>query len=719
MATISDILEKIQGYAPDAEIAPVMQAYVLAARAHQGQTRKSGEAYLTHPLAVAYILSDMKMDVDTIAAALLHDALEDNPLSREEMAEQVGEVITEIVEGVTKIGKLKYRSVEELQAENFRKMMLAMSKDLRVILVKIADRLHNMRTLDGHKVEKRRLIATETMEVFAPIANRLGLTRLKADLEDLCMRHLEPEAYERVESYLDETQSDREAYTGRVVAALVKLLAEAGMTGDVSGRAKAHSSILKKMKNQALDVAEVPDLLAFRMIMPDIGGCYSALGMIHGSYAPVPGRIKDYIARPKPNGYQSLHTTVVGPEGKRVEVQIRTAEMHRIAEDGIAAHWRYKEGHLALSRDDVLKISRIRELFEQTSEAENAAEFMETVKVEFYADEVFVFTPAGEVKRFPRGATPIDFAYAVHSDVGQHCVGARIHGRMVSLGYGLRSGDSVEILTSPTQKPRRDWLEMARTGRAISKIRRYLRQEEEEQALRMGREILEAELKRLEWSIKRVQADGRVEEYLRHRNFRTLEHVYVDLARGNASIGEVAKALLPEGEWVSRSEEAQRNRLSNIFTRLTTRRAQSPVLITGEDGVLVSYAGCCNPLPGEEVVGFITRGRGISVHRGDCAALSRLEPDRRILVQWDLTNETRHSNTLAIHCQDRPGLLAAITKVCEMAKVNIERAEARALGGDNGVVTLQLAVRNLSELTRVIRNVEKIAGVELVERMAG
>jgi guanosine-3',5'-bis(diphosphate) 3'-pyrophosphohydrolase len=717
---VSDIVDIIRTYAPDADLAPVLQAYLLAARAHEGQMRKSGEPYITHPLEVAKILADMRMDVDTIATALLHDALEDNPLTKEEMTAQVGPVITELVDGVTKIGKLKYRSKEELQAENFRKMILAMSKDLRVILVKLADRLHNMRTLDGHNVEKRQKISKETLDVYAPIANRLGLTHIKSELEDLCVRHLDPERWEEINTFLDETQADREAYIRKVSGMLQDELDRAGVKGKVSGRAKARSSIYQKMRMKGQPVEDVPDLLAFRVVAPDVANCYLMLGLVHARFEPVPERIKDYIARPKPNGYQSLHTTVIGPEGQRVEVQIRTHDMHQVAERGIAAHWKYKEGHLALKPEDVVELSHIRDLIDQAKDVETATDFMESVKAAFYADEVFVFTPAGEVKQLPIGATPIDFAFAIHSDVGSKCVGAKVDGRMVPLGYQLRTGEKVEILTRPDQRPRRDWLELARTSRAISKIRRFLRQEEEDGARALGKDLLDAELQRLEWTIDRTASEGRLHAYLKDRGHKNIDGLLVEVARGHQAVGDVAKAILPDGVWYSRQEEARRNRLGTLINRLRGGRAsRSPVLITGEDNVLVHYARCCNPLPGEPVLGFITRGRGISIHRADCKALESMEEDRRVQVEWDTHHRTRHSNKLNIRCMDRPGILASITKICETAQVNIEHAEARSLPDGGGLITLQLAVTDLAELTKVIRSAQRIPGVESVERVAG
>jgi GTP pyrophosphokinase len=715
---ISQVLETIRTYSPDANLQPVMSAYLLAAKAHVGQVRKSGDAYLTHPLAVALILAEMRMDVETIATGLLHDALEDNPITREEMEAEMGPTITGLVDGVTKIGKLRFRSKEELQAENFRKMMLAMSKDLRVILVKLADRLHNMRTLEHHKGEKQALIARETMDVYVPIANRLGIIHIKDALEDLCFRYIHPEAHAEVQDFLDRTQADRDAYLRRAKKTLEEKLAGEGIKGDVSGRAKNPYSIYRKMAAQSLTVEDVPDILAFRVIVETLGQCYGALGIMHGTFPPVPARIKDYIARPKANGYQSLHTTVIGPEQRRIEVQIRSKEMHRVAEDGIASHWQYKEGKLALSPEEVGRISRIRELFDIAREAEDATDFMETVKTEFYSDEVFVFTPAGDVKRLKRGAAALDFAYAIHSDVGHHCTGAKVNGKMVPLRYELRSGDRVEILTSPNQQPNRDWLKIAKTGRAISKIRRHLRQQEREHGIRLGRDMLEAELKKYGDTLQKAVSEGRMKRVLKHRGFRDAETLYVNIATGAAPLRGSVKRILPEGVYEEHHKRTPAGTFTSIISRFRTR-AESPVLITGEDAVLVNYANCCSPLPGEQVVGFITRGRGITVHRFDCDQLAQLDPNRRISVEWDAESGARHAGRIQVHCQDRPGLLANISRVCELAQVNISRAEARPTGDGNSVCTLEVAVRDVGELGRLIKNIEKIKGVESVQRLAG
>jgi GTP diphosphokinase / guanosine-3',5'-bis(diphosphate) 3'-diphosphatase len=715
LTTISDIVEKIRSYSPDADFGVVMSAYLLAAKAHAGQTRKSGEAYLTHPLDVAMILAELRMDTETIATALLHDALEDNPITKAEMEARIGPEVTALVDGVTKIGKLKFRSKDELAAENFRKMMLAMSRDLRVILVKLADRTHNMQTIEHHAPAKQREIARETLEIFVPIANRLGLTRIKNELEDACFLAMHPDEYHEVTAFLERTQADRAVYIAKTAAEILARLATDGVDAEISGRAKHAASIFRKMQSQGLQVGEVHDIIAFRVIVPDIGRCYASLGLVHSYYPPIPDRIKDYIARPKPNGYQSLHTTVMGPGERRMEVQIRTPDMHRVNEEGVAAHWRYKEGRLALSNEDVAKIARIRDVFEHASELEDAADFMEALKYEFYADEVFVFTPAGDIRTFPAGASALDFAYAVHTEVGNRCVGAKVNGRMVPLRYALQSGDTVEILTSPNQKPNRGWLEIAKTGRAIQKIRRVLKEEERELGVRLGRELIEAELKRFSMNVVKVRAEGGLNRVLQARGIGSADDLYLDVGRGRLMAPEIVRELLPEGLWKPR-QEASANPLTAVFGRWG-RRAESPVLIGEEDGVLVHFAKCCSPLPGEPISGFITRGRGITVHRADCAELERLDDDRRVAVQWDAGQRHRHHSEIQIVCADRPGLLADISKVCEQANVNISRAEARSIDDERAVCTLVLSVRDVDEMNVVSANLRKVRGVESVQRL--
>ncbi len=716
---IDDILDKVAQYAPDPDRGVILGAYLIAAKAHEKQQRKDGKPYLTHPLEVADLLADLRMDVDTIATALLHDTLEDTLITQEELAEQFGAEIAELVDGVTKIGKLQFRSKQEAAAENFRKMVLAMSQDIRVILVKLADRLHNMRTLGVMRDEKRRRIAGETMEIYAPIAGRLGLNSLKIELEDLCFKNLHPEEHDRLSEQMSQTAAEREAYIERVCEVLRQGLTTAGLDGEVSGRAKHLWSIYNKMKSSNLEFDQVRDVLAFRVLVDDVGHCYHVLGQIHGIWKPVPEHIKDYIAVPKPNGYQSLHTTVLGLENRRIEIQIRTREMHRIAETGIAAHWVYKAGHLALSREDLARITRVRELFETARDVEDPDEFMEAVKIDLFQDDVFVFTPAGDVKRFPSGATALDFAYAVHTEVGHQCVGARIDGRMVPLKYELKSGDSVEVLTANHQHPRRDWLKLVKTSRAISKIRRYLRQQERETGLRIGREMLESELKRHGRSVEKVVKDGTLKRIVKEMDFREVDSLLISLAQGTVPLARVVRELVPEADDQAQ-EERERAALMRILDRIRRKSSQSPVIIDGNEDVLVTFARCCNPLPGESVSGFVTRGRGITVHRRDCAQLLELEPERRLPVDWGgQAADVGHSGGVRVLCVDRPGLLANITKTCTDSEINITRAEVVQLEDQKAECTMQVQVHDVGELTRLIRRIAKIKGVISVTRIHG
>lgn len=719
MTTIADILGNIRTYAPDADLQPVMSAYLLAAKAHHGQTRKNGEPYLNHPLAVAGILSELRMDVETVATALVHDALEDNPLSKDEMTDAVGAVITELVDGVTKIGKLKFRNKEELQAENFRKMMLATSRDPRVILVKLADRVHNMRTIEHHKPEKQREIAKETLDIFVPIANRLGLSKVKAELEDHCFGALEPEERSRIVAHIESQQADLDRYIARVCTIMSDAMREYHIDADVYGRLKAPYSIAKKIREKGMTLENLHDLIAFRVLVTKKEECYLALGVLHSSFQMVQDKFKDYIGHPKPNGYQSLHTVLLGPEGRTVEVQIRTRDMHRVAEEGVAAHWQYKEGHLALSPDELTKVARVREMFEAARDTQDATEFQQVIRSELFADEVFVRTPAGDVKKFPLGATALDFAYAVHTDVGNTCVGAKVDGRMVPLRYELKSGDRVEILTSSNQKPSRDWLNIAKTGRALSKIKRFCELEEREATIRLGREMVEAELKRFGDSVQKARNEGRLKDIVKKRNARDVDQVFFDVAKGDVPVATVIKKIVPEDTYLEKTTTPYAGIANALLSRFRSKPSggPSPILITGENGVAVEMARCCNPLPGDAAVGFISRGRGIRVHKATCDQLATLEADRRVPVEWDVTATAKHSGRILIHCNDRPGLLANITQVCEKAGVNINSAEARNLGDQRALVQLELAVRDIVELGQIMKSIEKIGGVEAVDRV--
>ena len=710
--SLNDILEKVQAYSPDAELDVIMDAYVYSAQAHRGQTRKSGEDYLIHPLAVSEILTDLRMDVDTIATGLLHDTMEDCLTTYETLESLFGEDVANIVDGVTKIGKLQFRSKHEAQAENFRKLVLAMSKDVRVILVKLADRLHNMRTMEHMKPDARVRISRETMDIYAPIANRLGLSRIKSELEDHSFRYLHPDIYSDLTTRLEAQSPDHDAYIQQTLTVIKEILAEGDLDCDVSGRTKHIVSTYRKMETQNLDFEQVHDLLAFRVVVDNLGQCYTALGLIHAMFPHVPSQLKDYIAQPKSNGYQSLHTVIMGPDTQQIELQIRTRAMHRVAEVGIAAHWRYKEGHLALSREDISKIARLRNLFDAANDVTDPTEFLETVKIDLFSNEIFVFTPQGHVKFFPNGATPIDFAYAIHTEVGQQCTSAKVNGRIVPLRYTLQNGDRIEIMTSPNQTPNRDWLDIAQTGRALSKIRRFILEEERTKGREMGRTLLETELKKYGYTLNKLVRSGKMDEVAKHFGHHRPDQVYLDIANGNTSINKVLAEIVPPEDL---TETETSNPLTNLMNRLR-KRAVSPVLIDGEEGLLTTYGKCCNPLPGEAVVGFITRGHGITVHKAACAQLLSSDPDRRVNVQWHSAAATRHTTEIEMVCLDRPGMLAELGAICKGNNINITQISSKGLQDNKACISMEVLVGNVDELQNLLRNLEKIKGVIRVVR---
>jgi guanosine-3',5'-bis(diphosphate) 3'-pyrophosphohydrolase len=710
---LNDILDKVSEYAPDADLDLIMRAYMYAAKMHAGQERKSGEPYLIHPIAVAGILADVKMDVDTIATALLHDTIEDCLTTREEIEAMFGPTVAELVSGVTKIGKLQFRSKAEAQAENFRKMVLAMAKDVRVVIVKLADRLHNMSTLEHMKAASQRRIALETEEIYAPIANRLGLHRIKEQLQEYCLRYLHPEIHAELVRSIDASAEERADYIHRTTALLADSLRKLGYECKVYGRAKSLPSIHRKMVEQRLEFDQVHDLLAFRVLVDSVGDCYGALGGLHGQFTPVPDKIKDYIAMPKVNGYQSLHTTVIGPGNMRVELQIRTHQMHQVAEHGIAAHWRYKEGHLDLDPQSIETLEKLRELFEAANEVQDPNEFLATAKSGLFAESVFVFTPAMEVRSFPAGATVLDFAYAIHTDLGNTCTGARVDGRLVSLKHELKSGEVLEIVPKKTQTPSRDWLDIAKTGRALAKIRKALRDAERDQGIEMGRNLLTSELKRHGRTITKLAKEGQLKKVLKGLGLSDADQLFLAVARGQVPLARVVKDLLPEVDWTPHSEE--KNGIAAFLERIRGRSA-SPVRIAGQGDMLVTYAGCCTPLPGEAVTGYITRGRGITVHLSSCPQLLSLEEERRIPVAWDKAAKAHHSGEILIVCSNRTGLLANVCSACEKGGIDISRASADPIGEDRSQIKLEVAVRDVAELNKLIRNLEKIRGVISVAR---
>lgn len=711
MIRLNEILEEVSTYIPEGDFDLIRKAYIFSAKAHKGQVRLSGEPYLSHPLEVAGILAKLKLDIITIAAGLLHDTIEDTLTTYDELKEYFGEEIAMLVDGVTKIGRMSFHSRHEEQAENFRKMILAMAKDIRVILIKLADRLHNMRTLEFMDKEKQELIAKETLDIYAPLAHRLGIFSIKSELEDLSLRFLKPDVYYDLARKVMEKKREREKFIEEAKKIISAKLEEYGIKAEITGRPKHFYSIYQKMVSQNLDFDQVYDLLALRIIVNTVRECYEVLGIIHSLWKPIPGRIKDYIAIPKANMYQSLHTTVVGPYGKRLEIQIRTEDMHRVAEYGIAAHWKYKEGKVTDSRDEA-RFTWLRQLLEWQRELKDPNQFMETLKVDLFPEEVFVFTPKGDVKALPRGSTPIDFAYAIHTELGHRCHGAKVNGRIVPLKYELKSGDIVEIITSPTAKPSKDWLKIVKTSRAKTRIRQFINQEERERGRELGKGLLDKELKRYGISISKLQKEE-LDRIVREFSFKSFDDLITYIGYGKISAHQVAKKLIPSEKLreIQRQEDLVRK----------TGRVQSaeacPIKIKDIDDVLVRFAKCCSPLPGDNVVGFITRGRGVTVHNAHCSRILESDPERRVEVEWDEKLKMIRSVKVKVVCIDRPGLLAELSKTISSHDVNIRSAQVKTLEDKKAVNYFEIDVENLQHLNAVIKSLEKIKEVISVERV--
>jgi GTP pyrophosphokinase len=720
-------LTRVASYHPSPDLDIIKKAYVYSAKVHQGQVRKSGEPYLIHPLEVAGLLAQLRLDEASIVAGLLHDTVEDTLATVEEVQELFGSEVAVIVDGVTKLSKFsapQQLSQEEKQAENFRKMLVAMAQDIRVILVKLADRTHNMRTLEHMSEEKQARIAQETLDIYAPLANRLGISWIKTELEDLSFRYIRPKDFFELEARINRKKKDREKYIDDVCSLIAGRLKEAGIQAEVTGRFKHMYSIHKKMRSQGIDFEQVPDVIAFRVITKDVGQCYAALGLMHQQWKPVPGRFKDFIAIPKANMYQSLHTTVIGPLSERIEIQIRTEEMHRVAEEGIAAHWAYKEGKSALAKDDE-KFAWLRQLLEWQQDLKDPKEFLDTVKVDLFTDEVFVFTPRGDVKSLPRDATPVDFAYAVHSAVGEKCVGAKVNGKIVPLRYKLKNGDQIEVLTSPQAHPSKDWLTFVKTSRAQQKIRAFIKEQQREKSMALGRELVEREFKRFGLNLNKVIKGGDLKPHLEGYGLRTEEDVLVAVGYGKIQPSQLVELLLP-AEKVAEVKEAPApspsspsglfSTVSDIARRVVGRKS-SGVTIGGIDDVLVRFARCCNPVPGDAIVGFITRGRGVTVHQSGCEKARATDPERRVDVSWDVKGDFKRAVTLRVMTVDRPGLLADMSQIFSKKGVNISQANCRVTGDDRAVNTFECVISDLKQLNDLIRSIEKLTGVHSVERV--
>lgn len=702
-------MRKHRRYTPYADLNLLTKAFEFSFEAHKDQLRKSGVPYFEHCFEVAKILTELKMDSTTIAGGLLHDVAEDTGMTIEDVDEMFGQEVSLLVDGVTKISELRFESLEQRQAENFRKMIISMVKDIRVILIKFADRLHNMRTLEYLPRKKQERIAIETRDVYAPLAHRLGLAKIKWELEDLVLKTLDPEAYWKLVQKIANKREEREKYIRKVTYPIRKELREAKIKATITGRPKHFYSIYGKMEKRQLPFEQIYDLLAIRIIVKRLEECYFVLGIVHNLYTPVQERFKDYIATPKSNFYQSLHTTVIGPDGKMVEIQIRTEEMHRTAEEGIAAHWRYKEGR---QKEDELDkhLNWLRQVLELQQDTKDPSEFMENLRIELFQDEVFVFTPKGDLLKLPVHSTPIDFAFAVHTDIGYHCIGAKVNGKMVSLKYELRSGDSVEIITSPNQKPNPDWIKFVRTSKARSKIKRWLKESFYEQSLDLGEEILTKQLKK--YNIKKENID--LEEISQSLGLQNLQQLYAAIGRGDTSIQTVLKRIAPD-----QNLEIKDASLLQKFIR-KARGSAKGIKVQGVDNLMITFGKCCQPVPGDSILGFITKGRGVVIHRSDCKNIINLmeNPDRTIDVEWDVDKDKHFMVRLQLIGDDRKHFLRDVSNSISQTDTNIVSIEMKA---EDTVVhsNIILQVRNLQHLTRIINRVSQVKGVINVERLNG
>lgn len=702
-ASIDEIIAKVRAYNPQASVEVLRRAYDVSAKAHEGQTRQSGEPYLFHPLAVAQILTDLKMDVPSIAAGLLHDTIEDTLISRDAIEKAFGPDVMRLVDGVTKIGKIRFKSYEEKQAENFRKMILSMAEDIRVILIKLADRLHNMRTLGALKEPKQQRIARETLEIYAPLANRLGIGWMKNELEDLCLRYLKPEAYDSLVAKVATQLAERERYVQSVIETVKTSMAPYGFTARVVGRPKHFYGIYSKMERREIAFEEVYDLIGIRIITDSKIACYGILGMIHSLWKPVPGRFKDYIGVPKSNLYQSLHTTVIGPQGEHVEFQIRTEEMNRVAEEGIAAHWRYKE-HGQIDEKDSKLFAWLRQLVEWQQDLADNRQFLNSIKMDLFSDVIYVFTPKGDVLELVKGATPIDMAYAVHTEVGNHCSGAKISGKLAPLKTLLKSGDTVEILTSPTQVPSKDWLKIAKTPKAKTRIKHWITIEERKQSLEIGKRLLDRELRRHHLSPPEVFKSDALVKIAADSGLAGADDLLVALGFGRVSLNHVINRLLPE--------PALKEGIKDKLLTSIGRQGRG-VTIKGVNDIMINLAKCCNPVPGDKILGFITRGRGLSIHTVDCPNIDELDYDRDRLVEvdWDVKQAATHPVKISVVTQDRPGMLAKISAAITAAEANISHAEITTTDDKKAVFNFVVDVLDTAHLARLFQQVERIEGV--------
>ncbi len=712
MVRINEIIDAVKEYHPSADVTVIMKAYVYSAKMHAGQIRKSGEPYLSHPLAVASLLTEMHLDVASICAGLMHDAVEDTDATLDDLSRILGKEVSLLVDGVTKITELTAGTPVARQAESLRKMILAMAGDIRVLLIKLADRLHNMRTLGYLPEAKQQRIALETREIYAPMAHRMGIRRWQAELEDLALFYLEPQTYQRIKDGVATRKAERDQFKTEVMATIQKAMADHGIQCSVSGRSKHFASIYQKMIRRNVELDELYDIIAFRIIVGDLRDCYEALGIIHTMWKPIPGRFRDYIGMPKPNGYQSLHTSVVGPMGQRMEVQIRTDEMHRVAEEGIAAHWRYKEDG-ATDMSEQQRFTWLRRLMDWQREMEDPSEFLQSLRMDLYPEEIFVFTPGGEVKELPRGATPIDFAYAIHTEVGHKCVGAKVNGRMVPLRHELSTGDQVEIVTQAKHTPSKDWLKFVVSSRARSKIRSYIRDSERSQAVGLGRDLLDREFRKRNSTLNAALKDGKLDKVVQDFSFKDPEHLLAAVAYGKISPKHVVNRVFPP------AKEEEDKAKPGFFERALRRRKppKDGVKVRGVEDILVRFAKCCNPLPGDRIAGYITRGRGVTVHDARCPHLERVDPERRLDLEWDVPGDQVRPARIQVVTTDRSGALADLAGVLKKHDINILEADVRTTEDLHGISNFLIEVKDAHQLRALLKDLNKIKGVTSVKRL--
>ena len=730
---ILELVDKIRKYAPNADVSLVEKAYYFGKKAHEGQFRRSGEPYFIHPIAVAGILSDMELDIETIVAGLLHDVVEDTEYTYEDIEKEFGKDVANLVDGVTKLGKIKYQSKEETQSENLRKMFLAMAKDIRVILIKLADRLHNARTFKYLPPEKAKSKSIETLEIYGGIANRLGISMIKWELEDTALRYIDPDGYYDLVDKVAKKRSQREAYIKNIINILKQSFKDVGISCNVYGRPKHFYSIYSKMKNKHKNFEEIYDLTAVRIIVDTVKDCYAVLGMVHTMWKPMPGRFKDYIAMPKPNMYQSLHTTVIGPNGEPVEIQIRTKEMHNIAEYGIAAHWKYKEGNTqSMANNAEEKLQWLRQMIEWEKDLKDPQEFMNALKDDVFNSQVYVFTPKGDVIELPAGSTPIDFAYRVHTNVGNRCVGAKIDGRIVPIDYKLQNGNIVEVLTSSNSNgPSRDWINIVKTPNAKSRIRQWFKKERREENIERGNEILEKEFKKYSLPLK----DNSIDKYMilmaKKFNQQTVEDLIATIGYGGIMVTQVVPKIkeLYEKEFKKSQKQEQQEQINDIekhkltdeeYKKKRKNTSCQGVVVKGLDNILIRFAKCCNPLPGDEIVGYVTKGRGVAIHRTDCpnaTSSDQFFKNRMVDVAWSKANNSKFEAEIQIKAADRRGVVNDITHVVVVEKISLNGINARK-GRDNLVnINLLVEVNDINELTVLMKKLKSVPNVEDIYRV--